>query len=105
MIIRLARQSTLRFLYAANRVNILGGRLKFIRVRPSDERTLVVPDFYGNCVMAILGDIEAMPLLLSLISLATGDILLLPVGPNNVQKYIFLQGRATTSRHGIHVCV
>ncbi|KAK0243642.1 hypothetical protein EDD85DRAFT_804706 [Armillaria nabsnona] len=86
-------------------MNIRGGRPGFVRVRPSDKRTLVLPDFSGNRIMTSLGNVEATPLAsLTLISFTTGDILYVTgraqnhIGPD-AQKIMFLQDRLTT----IHV--
>ncbi|KAK0457547.1 uncharacterized protein EV420DRAFT_502383 [Desarmillaria tabescens] len=83
-------------------MNIRGGRPGFIRVRPSDKRTLVLPDFSGNRIMTSLGNVEATPLAsLTLISFTTGDILYVTgraqnhIGPD-AQKIMFLQDRLTT---------
>ncbi|KAK0435785.1 hypothetical protein EV421DRAFT_1985867 [Armillaria borealis] len=67
-------------------MNIRGGRPGFIRVRPSDKRTLILPDFSGN----------PTPLAsLTLVSFTTGDVLYV----TDAQKNMFLQDRLTT----IHV--
>ncbi|PBK81090.1 hypothetical protein ARMGADRAFT_1091639 [Armillaria gallica] len=86
-------------------MNIRGGRPGFVRVRPSDKRTLVLPDFSGNRIMTSLGNVEATPLAsLTLVSFTTGDILYVTgraqnhIGPD-AQKIMFLQDRLTT----IHV--
>ncbi|KAK0202267.1 hypothetical protein DFS33DRAFT_1375582 [Desarmillaria ectypa] len=83
-------------------MNIRGGRPGFIRVRPSDNRTLVLPDFSGNRIMTSLGNVEATPLAsLTLISFTTGDILYVTGRAQNhvgsdAQKIMFLQDRLTT---------
>ncbi|SJL04308.1 uncharacterized protein ARMOST_07671 [Armillaria ostoyae] len=86
-------------------MNIRGGRPGFVRVRPSDKRTLVLPDFSGNRIMTSFGNVEATPLAsLTLVSFTTGDVLYVTgraqnhIGPD-AQKIMFLQDRLTT----IHV--
>ncbi|KAG7439640.1 uncharacterized protein BT62DRAFT_912963 [Guyanagaster necrorhizus] len=83
-------------------MNIRGGRPGFIRVRPVDKRTLVLPDFSGNRIMTSLGNVEATSLAsLTFISFTRGDILYVTgraqnrIGPD-AQKLIFLQERLTT---------
>lgn len=57
-------------------MNHRGGRPGFIRVRPSDGRTIVLPDFSGNRIMTSLGNIEATPLAsLTFVNFTTGDVL------------------------------
>lgn len=86
-------------------MNIRGGRPGFVRVRPSDKRTLVLPDFSGNRFMTSLGNVEATPLAsLTLISFTTGEILYVTGQAENhiggdAQKIMFQQDRLTT----IHV--
>ncbi|KAK6996999.1 putative PNPOx domain-containing protein [Favolaschia claudopus] len=59
-------------------MNQRGGRPGFMRVVPSDGRTVVLPDFSGNRFMTSLGNIEATPLAsLTFIDFETGDILYL----------------------------
>ncbi|KAG6898490.1 hypothetical protein C0993_006471 [Termitomyces sp. T159_Od127] len=59
-------------------MNQRGGRKGFIRVLPSDGRTIVIPDFSGNRFMTSLGNIEATPLAsLTFISFSDGSILYL----------------------------
>lgn len=56
--------------------NQRGGRQGYIRVRPSDNRTIVLPDYSGNRLMTSLGNIEATPVAsLTFVSFTTGDIL------------------------------
>ncbi|KAK0243622.1 hypothetical protein EDD85DRAFT_739063, partial [Armillaria nabsnona] len=43
-------------------VNIFDGRPRFIRVRFSDKCTIVLPDFYGNCIVTVIETIEPIPL-------------------------------------------
>ncbi|GAD93153.1 oxidoreductase, FAD-binding, putative [Paecilomyces variotii No. 5] len=59
-------------------MNARGGLPGFIRVRPSDGRTVVLPDYSGNRFLASLGNIEAGGLAsFTIVSFATGDILYL----------------------------
>ncbi|KAK0187502.1 hypothetical protein F5146DRAFT_712417 [Armillaria mellea] len=86
-------------------MNIRGGQPDFVRVRPSDKRTLVLPDFSGSRIMTSLANVEATPLaFLTLVSSTTGDILYVTGRAENhigrdAQKIMFLQDRLTT----IHV--
>ncbi|KAL4245701.1 hypothetical protein ABKN59_009710 [Abortiporus biennis] len=58
--------------------NQRGGRPGFIRVRPSDGRTVCLPDFSGNRIYTSLGNIEATPLAsMTFVSFTNGDILYL----------------------------
>ncbi|KAI0344408.1 hypothetical protein BDW22DRAFT_1371479 [Trametopsis cervina] len=58
--------------------NQRGGRPGFIRVKPSDGRTIVLPDFSGNRLLTSLGNIEATPLAsYTFVNFVTGDILYL----------------------------
>lgn len=57
-------------------MNHRGGLPGFVRVRPSDGRTIVLPDFSGNRFMSSLGNVEVTPLAsLTFINFSTGDIL------------------------------
>ncbi|KAK1148528.1 hypothetical protein N8T08_009534 [Aspergillus melleus] len=59
-------------------MNARSGLPGFIRVSPSDGRTVVVPDYSGNRFMSTLGNIEASGLVgLTIMSFTTGDILYL----------------------------
>ncbi|KAG5733076.1 Flavohemoprotein [Termitomyces sp. T112] len=59
-------------------MNQRGGRKGFVRVLPSDGRTIVLPDFSGNRFMTSLGNIEATPFAsLTFISFPDGSILYL----------------------------
>ncbi|KAI0040826.1 hypothetical protein FA95DRAFT_1683589 [Auriscalpium vulgare] len=59
-------------------MNQRGGRPGFVRVLPSDKRTIVLPDFSGNRFMTSLGNIETTPLAaLTITSFTTGAILYL----------------------------
>ncbi|KAJ7141140.1 hypothetical protein C8R44DRAFT_762813 [Mycena epipterygia] len=83
-------------------MNQRGGRPGFIRVVPSDGRTVVMPDFSGNRFMTSLGNIEATPLAsLTFIDFVSGDILYLTgdaenlVGPDALKLMPF-QNTLTT---------
>ncbi|KAI0258193.1 hypothetical protein BC834DRAFT_836174 [Gloeopeniophorella convolvens] len=59
-------------------MNHRGGRPGFVRVRPTDGRTIILPDFSGNRILSSLGNIEATPLAsLTIIQFTTGDVLYL----------------------------
>ncbi|KAL1863442.1 hypothetical protein Plec18170_000277 [Paecilomyces lecythidis] len=59
-------------------MNARGGLPGFIRVRPSDGRTIVLPEYSGNRFLSTLGNIEASGLAsFTVVSFATGDILYL----------------------------
>ncbi|PLB50081.1 hypothetical protein P170DRAFT_508319 [Aspergillus steynii IBT 23096] len=59
-------------------MNSRGGLPGFMRVRPSDGRTVVLPDYSGNRFVSSLGNIEATGLVgLTIVSLTTGDVLYL----------------------------
>ncbi|KAF7440228.1 hypothetical protein PC9H_000572 [Pleurotus ostreatus] len=59
-------------------MNQRGGRRGYIRVKPSDGRTIVLPDYSGNRLMTSLGNIEVTPLAsLTFVSFTRGDILYL----------------------------
>lgn len=84
--------------------NHRGGRAGFIRVRPSDGRTLVLPDYSGNRMLTSLGNIEATPLAsLTFVGFSTGDVLYLTgeahtlVGPE-AQALMPRQNVVTTVR-------
>ncbi|KAJ3549925.1 hypothetical protein NM688_g5126 [Phlebia brevispora] len=65
--------------------NQRGGRPGFIRVRPSDGKTIVVPDFSGNRLLTSLGNIEVTPLAsLTFVDFVTGDILYLTGEAHNL---------------------
>ncbi|KAJ7467060.1 hypothetical protein FB451DRAFT_1137689 [Mycena latifolia] len=83
-------------------MNHRGGRSGFIRVVPSDGRTVVIPDFSGNRFMTSLGNIEATPLAsLTFVDFVSGDILYLTgdaenlVGPDALKLMPF-QNTLTT---------
>lgn len=59
-------------------MNARSGLPGFIRVSPSDGRTVVIPDYSGNRFMSTLGNIEASGMVgLTIVSFTTGDILYL----------------------------
>lgn len=59
-------------------MNARSGLPGFIRVRPSDGRTLVIPDYSGNRFLSSLGNIESSGLAgLTIVSFTTGDVLYL----------------------------
>ncbi|KAA1474670.1 hypothetical protein DENSPDRAFT_860449 [Dentipellis sp. KUC8613] len=59
-------------------MNQRAGRPGFVRVRPSDGRTLVLPDYSGNRLMTSLGNIEVTPFAgITIIDYLTGSILYL----------------------------
>ncbi|KAH9480815.1 hypothetical protein JR316_0007416 [Psilocybe cubensis] len=66
-------------------LNHRGGRPGFIRVKPSDGRTVVLPDFKGANYLNSLGNIEATPFAaMAFVSFATGDILYLTGNARNL---------------------
>ncbi|KAL0573218.1 hypothetical protein V5O48_008738 [Marasmius crinis-equi] len=68
-----------RFMYPSHTgMNQRGGLPGFIRVSPSDGKTVYVPDFSGNRIMTSLGNIEATPLAsLTFMNWVNGDVLYL----------------------------
>ncbi|KAH8700929.1 putative oxidoreductase [Talaromyces proteolyticus] len=59
-------------------MNIRGGLPGFIRVDPSDARTVVIPDYSGNRFMSSLGNIVTTPVAgLTIVDFKTGDVLYL----------------------------
>ncbi|KAH8806134.1 hypothetical protein F5884DRAFT_886701 [Xylogone sp. PMI_703] len=59
-------------------MNARGGLPGFMRVSPSDGRTVVLPDYSGNRFLSTLGNIEVTKLAgLTVVSFTTGDILYL----------------------------
>ncbi|KAJ3499588.1 hypothetical protein NLG97_g206 [Lecanicillium saksenae] len=57
-------------------MNSRGGLPGFVRVKPSDGRTLVVPDYSGNRFLMSLGNIESTRLAgLTFVCFTTGDVL------------------------------
>ncbi|KAF8999569.1 hypothetical protein BDZ89DRAFT_935827, partial [Hymenopellis radicata] len=84
-------------------MNIRGGRPGFVRVLPSDGRTIVLPDYSGNRILTSLGNIEATPLAsITFPSFTTGDVLYVTGRARNVVdkeeagKMMFHQDRLTT---------
>ncbi|KAJ7782497.1 hypothetical protein DFH07DRAFT_324143 [Mycena maculata] len=66
-------------------MNQRGGRPGFIRVVPSDGRTLVLPDYSGNRIMTSLGNVEATPFAsLTFVDFVSGDILYLTGDAQNL---------------------
>ncbi|KAF9554604.1 hypothetical protein CPC08DRAFT_766583 [Agrocybe pediades] len=65
--------------------NHRGGKPGFLRVKPSDGRTIVLPDYSGDRIMTSLGNIEVTPLAaLTIISFDTGDILYITGRAKNI---------------------
>lgn len=59
-------------------MNARSGLPGFIRVSPSDGRTVVIPDYSGNRFLSSLGNIESSGLAgLTIVSFTTGDVLYL----------------------------
>jgi NAD(P)H-flavin reductase len=59
-------------------MNARSGLPGFIRVSPSDGRTVVIPDYSGNRFLTSLGNIESSGLAgLAIVSFTTGDVLYL----------------------------
>jgi hypothetical protein len=59
-------------------INARGGLPGFMRVCPSDGRTVVLPDYSGNRFLSSLGNIESTGLAgLTIVSFTTGDVLYL----------------------------
>ncbi|KAI0070491.1 hypothetical protein K474DRAFT_1713283 [Panus rudis PR-1116 ss-1] len=76
--------------------NQRGGRPGFIRVRPSDGRTVVLPDFSGNRHMTSLGNIEITPVAsLTFVDSKTGDILYLT---GNARTFVGAEAQALMPR-------
>ncbi|KAF8838260.1 hypothetical protein BDN67DRAFT_971835 [Paxillus ammoniavirescens] len=66
-------------------MNHRGGKAGFSRVRPSDGRTLVIPDYSGNRLLTSLGNIEATPLAsVTFVSFTTGAVLYLTGEAHNL---------------------
>lgn len=67
-------------------INHRGGRPGWVRVKPSDGCTLVIPDYSGNRFMSSLGNIEYTPVASVLIvDFSTGDVLYLTGDAENLQ--------------------
>ncbi|KAI0317623.1 hypothetical protein OF83DRAFT_1058353 [Amylostereum chailletii] len=80
-------------------MNQRGGRAGFLRVRPSDGRTVVLPDYSGNRFMTTLGNIEATPLAaLTVVSFDTGDVLYLT---GNARTLVGEKARALMPRQNV----
>ncbi|GFF57997.1 conserved hypothetical protein [Aspergillus udagawae] len=78
-------------------MNSRGGLPGFIRVKPSDRRTVVLPDYSGNRFMSTLGNIESSGLAgLTIVSFTTGDILYLT---GNAKNQIGPSALGIMSRH------
>ncbi|KAL4750348.1 hypothetical protein BDW72DRAFT_176016 [Aspergillus terricola var. indicus] len=66
-------------------MNARSGLPGFIRVRPSDGRTVVLPDYSGNRFLSSLGNIEASGLAgLTIVDFESGDVLYLTGKARNV---------------------
>ncbi|EGN93897.1 hypothetical protein SERLA73DRAFT_115348 [Serpula lacrymans var. lacrymans S7.3] len=83
-------------------MNQRGGRQGFVRVSPSDGRTLILPDYSGNRLMSSLGNIEATPRAsMTFVSFTSGSILYLTgdaktlIG-KDAQRVMPLQNAITT---------
>ncbi|KAI0029845.1 hypothetical protein K488DRAFT_88327 [Vararia minispora EC-137] len=85
-------------------MNHRGGHPGFIRVRPSDRRTLVVPDYSGNRHLSSLGNIQTTGLAgITIIDFSSGDVLYLTGEATNVvgdaaQELMPRQAALTTLR-------
>ncbi|KAF8584041.1 hypothetical protein K439DRAFT_1411496 [Ramaria rubella] len=80
-------------------LNHRGGRPGFLRVRPNDGRTIVLPDYSGNHVMNSLGNIEATPVAsLAIPCFTSGDVLYLTGTARN-----FVGKRAQALMHRVNV--
>ncbi|KAL0573092.1 hypothetical protein V5O48_008863 [Marasmius crinis-equi] len=83
-------------------INHRGGLPGWVRVKPSDGRTVYVPDFSGNRLMTSLGNIEATPLAgLTFLNWENGDVLYITGHARNligaeVQKVMPMHQRAIT---------
>ncbi|KAE8165195.1 hypothetical protein BDV40DRAFT_286423 [Aspergillus tamarii] len=85
-------------------MNARSGLPGFVRVSPSDGRTVVVPEYSGNRFMSTLGNIEDSGMVgLTIVSFTTGDILYMTgtaknlVGPLALQ--VMTRHAALTSVH------
>jgi hypothetical protein len=66
-------------------MNSRGGLPGFLRVSPSDGRTLVIPDYSGNRFVSSLGNIESSGVVgLTIVSFTSGDILYLTGTAENI---------------------
>ncbi|GFN20961.1 hypothetical protein AtubIFM55763_006076 [Aspergillus tubingensis] len=78
-------------------MNSRGGFPGFLRVRPSDRRSVVLPDYSGNRFMNSLGNIESSGLAgFTIISFTTGDILYLT---GTARNYVGPSALEIMSRH------
>jgi hypothetical protein len=84
-------------------MNVRSGSPGFVRVSPSDGRTLILPDYSGNGFFSSLGNIEASRSVgVTIVSFTPGDILYTTglaenlVGPSVVK--IMARHRATVER-------
>ncbi|KAF6762155.1 oxidoreductase FAD/NAD(P)-binding protein [Ephemerocybe angulata] len=67
-------------------INHRGGRAGWVRVKPSDGHTLVLPDYSGNRFLSSLGNIEYTPVAsLAIADFKTGDVLYLTGDAENIQ--------------------
>ncbi|KAL6694414.1 hypothetical protein J3F84DRAFT_376771 [Trichoderma pleuroticola] len=66
-------------------MNARGGLPGFMRVSPSDGRSVVLPDYSGNRFMSSLGNVESSKLVaLTIVSFTTGDVLYLTGRADNL---------------------
>lgn len=66
-------------------MNARGGLPGFLRVSPSDGRTIVLPDYSGNRFVSSLGNIEATGLVgFTIVSFKTGDVLYMTGTAKNI---------------------
>jgi NAD(P)H-flavin reductase len=66
-------------------MNARGGLPGFMRVSPSDGRSVVLPDYSGNRFMSSLGNVESSKqLALTIVSFTTGDVLYLTGTADNL---------------------
>jgi NAD(P)H-flavin reductase len=78
-------------------MNARGGLPGFIRVRPSDGRTIVLPDYSGNRFMSSLGNIEVNGVAgFTIVDFESGDVLYLTGKARNL---IGDEAREVMSRH------
>ncbi|KAJ0421734.1 hypothetical protein BJY00DRAFT_323032 [Aspergillus carlsbadensis] len=78
-------------------MNARGGLPGFIRVRPSDGRTVVLPDYSGNLFMSSLGNIEVNGVAgFTIVDFESGDVLYLTGRARNL---IGDKAREVMSRH------
>ncbi|KAF7795439.1 hypothetical protein EIP86_006597 [Pleurotus ostreatoroseus] len=83
--------------------NQRGGRTGFIRVRPSDGKTIVLPDYSGNRLLTSLGNIEATPLAsLTFVDFLTGDILYVT---GNARTLVGSEAQELMPRQNVLTCI